>query len=217
MSEPVRRRYDRAAARYDRRWAGYVRRTLDLLEARAAVRPGERVLDVGCGTGAFEERLIAANPQQEVVGVDVSAGMLAEARRKLAAAPTVRFVEAEATRLPFDDGAFDTVVSASALHYVPDPAAALGEVARVLAVGGRLVLLDWDRSRPGMAVLDAVLRVLDPAHAGALSAAEAEALLGQGGQEGSAERVRAGRWGLFVLRAVKPGPPAGATTPESPS
>lgn len=212
MSRAVRRQYDRAAARYDRRWAGYVRRTVDLLQARAAVAPGERVLDVGCGTGAFAARLAGQNPRQAVVGVDLSAGMLAEARRKLADAPNARFVQAPATRLPFDDGAFDVVVSASALHYVPEPAEALREAARVLAPGGRLVLLDWDRGRWWMALLDAALRLFDDAHARTLSAAEAAALLGRTELEGDVERVRSGPWGFFVLRAVRrPSPSLPAT------
>ena len=172
MSDSVRRQYDRAAGAYDRRWAGYVRETLGLLADHAAIGPGERVLDVGCGTGAFARRLVDANPAQSVTGADVSAGMLAEARRKLGDAPNVRFVEARAEALPFPDGAFEVVVSASALHYARRPGAALAEIARVLRPGGRAVVLDWDRSRWTMAAMDAALRLFDPAHGRTLSGAE---------------------------------------------
>lgn len=96
MTEAVRHQYDRAAQRYDRRWRRYIRQTLDLLEAYARIGPDERVLDVACGTGAFVERLVAANPNQHVVGVDVSAGMLAQAQTKLGHHPHVQFVEAPA-------------------------------------------------------------------------------------------------------------------------
>lgn len=204
MPDAVRRQYDRAAPRFDRRWAGYIRRTLDLLDAHAAVAPGERVLDVGCGTGAFVERLLARTPDQEIIGADVSEGMLAEARRKTASAPAVRFVQADASRLPLPEAAFDVVVSASALHYVPDPGAALVEAARVLAPGGRLVVLDWDRSRWWMALLDAALRVVDPAHGRPLTAGDAETLATRAGLEADAHRVRSGPWGFFVLHGRKP-------------
>lgn len=207
MSGPARRQYDRAAPRYDRRWAGYVRRTLDVLDARAAVRPDERVLDVGCGTGAFAARLVARHPMQHVVGVDVSEGMLAEARRKLGHAPGAAFVRAAADALPFDAAAFDIVVSASALHYFPDPARALAEMHRVLRPGGRVVVLDWSRDFWWMALLDGALRLFDPAHGRTLSAGEVRALLVKAGFAAPAvERVRRSTWGLMVARARKASP-----------
>lgn len=204
MTDPVRRQYDRGAPRYDDRWAGYIRLTLDLLEARARIAPHERVLDVACGTGAFVERLVAANPAQHVVGTDVSAGMLALARSKLGRFPNVRFVEAPAEALPFETGSFDIVVSASAFHYFDNPEAALAEMARVLRPGGRLVLLDWDRGRWWMALLDAALRVFDPAHHRTYSAVEINWMLEAAGLDGpDVESVRRGVWGLAIATAYK--------------
>ena len=159
MPDAVARQYDRAARAYDRRWAGYVRDTHALLDAVARVRPAERVLDVGCGTGMFAARLAARHPAQRVVGVDVSAGMLAEARRTTAAFPNVRFECAPATALPVADAAFDVVVTASALHYVRDPGAALAEARRVLRPGGRFVFVEHVAAEPG-SVLRPVQRAL---------------------------------------------------------
>ena len=181
MTEVVRRQYDRAAGAYDRRWAGYVDTTLGLLAEHARIRPDERVLDVGCGTGTFARRLVDANPAQSVVGVDVSPGMLAHARRKLGSAPNVRLAEAQAEALPFSAAAFDVVVSASALHYVGRPDMALAEMARVLRPGGRLVVLDWDRSRWTMAAMDTALRLFDPAHGRTLSGADLGRRIGAAG------------------------------------
>lgn len=159
------------------------------------------MLDVGCGTGVFAERLVARHPEQPVTGVDVSPGMLAEARRKLSDVPNVCFVEASATALPFPDAAFDVVVSASVLRYVPDREAALREMYRVLAAGGRMVVLDWDRSAWTMWLLDRYLRLADSAHRPPLTASEADDLLREIGLPGQVERVRSGWWSFFLLEA----------------
>lgn len=205
MTETARRPYDREAERYDRRWSEYVRWTLDLLEAHARIEPDEHVLDVGCGTGAFVERLVARNPAQHVAGVDASTGMLAEAERKLGRFPNVQFAEARAEALPFEADAFDIVVSASALHYFERPGAALAEASRVLRPGGRLVVLDWDRGRWWMALLDAALRVFDPAHRRTLTAEEIGRELGEADLDvRSVEQVQRGAWGLAVAVAYKP-------------
>ncbi len=194
------RQYDRAARTYDRLWAGYVRDTQDLLDAVARIRPGERVLDVGCGTGTFAARLATRNPAQSVVGVDVSDGMLDEARRKTAAFPNVRFEQARAADLPLADASVDVVVSASALHYVDQPGDALAEARRVLRPGGRLAVVDWDRSRWWMAALEGFLHLADPAHGRTLSAAEIARLMTDAGFDVRvSERVCRGVWGLAAV------------------
>jgi arsenite methyltransferase len=127
--------------------------TPDVVEQRRvvrealALRPGERVLDVGSGPGLLAEEMAAAvGAGGRVQGVDISASMLAIAGRRQGepgAAP-IALAEAEATALPFADRSFDVVVSTQVYEYVADIPAALAEARRVLAPGGRLLILDTD-------------------------------------------------------------------------
>lgn len=210
-SSSVQRQYDRWAPVYDALWGRYARRTLRVLDAWAAAAPHEAVLDVGCGTGAFEARLLARYPSQRITGVDLSARMVAVAREKLSGYPSAAFVQAPASALPFADGAFDVVVSASVFHYFEDPHAALGEMQRVLRPGGRLVLLDWCRDFWTCRVMDAVLTLLDPAHRTCYTLADLLAMLRHAGLAVRRfERFRLDLiWGLMITEAA-PRPPSGA-------
>jgi 2-polyprenyl-3-methyl-5-hydroxy-6-metoxy-1,4-benzoquinol methylase len=100
-------------------------------------RPGW-VLDLGCGAGDLAIAIAERTP--DVVGADIAASNLAVAKENARRAERhVAFVHAPAERLPFADGTFDVVVMADVIEHVPDVAAALAEVRRVLRVGGRLV------------------------------------------------------------------------------
>jgi demethylmenaquinone methyltransferase/2-methoxy-6-polyprenyl-1,4-benzoquinol methylase len=111
---------------------------------RAGLRRGMRVLDVAVGTGAIARGAIGiVGATGCVVGLDPSAGMLREARRKLA----LPLVQGEAERLPFQDGAFDFVSMGYALRHVSDLDRMFGEYARVLRPGGTLLVLEFARGR----------------------------------------------------------------------
>jgi ubiquinone/menaquinone biosynthesis C-methylase UbiE len=202
----VQKQYDGFAGFYDLLWGGYVRRTLPLLMDAARTTPGERVLDLGSGTGAFEERLAETVPGAEVVGVDVAPAMVERARRKLQGVPAVSFERADAHALPFEAERFDAVVTASTFHYFDRPAAALAEAARVVRPGGRLVVLDWCRDFWTCRVMDAVLQRLDPAHDACYTLAEMRALLGASPLAFQrARRHRAGGlWGMMTVEAFRP-------------
>jgi SAM-dependent methyltransferase len=113
---------------------------LDLLRL-ATLRPGERVLDVGCGTGVVT-RLAAqeVGTGGEAVGVDIEAGMLAVARSVTPPTPGIEWRQADAQALPFDDGCFDVALCQMSLQFVKDRTRALTEMRRVLIPGGRIVL-----------------------------------------------------------------------------
>jgi SAM-dependent methyltransferase len=113
----------------------------DRLRAAAAIRPGERVLDVGCGAG--QTSLEAARAGGHVLGVDVSARMLERARQR--AAGSAEFVLADAQTHPFEPASFDAVISRCGLMFFADPAAAFANLCCALRPGGRLVGLIWQR------------------------------------------------------------------------
>lgn len=114
--------------------------------AALALRPGERVLDLACGSGDLAAEARAAGVQ--VVGLDFSAGMLREARARRLGCGLVR---GDALALPLADGTLDAVVSGFALRNFVDLAGAIGECARVLRPHGRIALLEVDR--PASALL----------------------------------------------------------------
>jgi ubiquinone/menaquinone biosynthesis C-methylase UbiE len=115
----------------------------------AALAPGNRVLDVGCGTGvAAREAARRVGAAGHVIGLDLNEGMLAVARRL---APDIEWRIGDALGLPFEDESFDAVLSQFVLMFVPDRVAALREMWRVLVPRGRLALAVWvsiDRISP---------------------------------------------------------------------
>jgi SAM-dependent methyltransferase len=124
---------------------------------RAQVWKGDRVLDVACGTGIVACRIAATGAK--VTGLDINAERLAQARvRATEEAVPVTFVERNAESLGFAAGSFDLVTCQQGLQFVADRAAAVREMKRVIAPGGRCVIASWcalDRN-PAYAALDQV-------------------------------------------------------------
>jgi ubiquinone/menaquinone biosynthesis C-methylase UbiE len=136
--------FDAFAGGYDDWFHGLHRRVAARLVELAAPQPGEACLDVGCGTGLATLGLAeAVGGEGQVVGLDVSAGMLSVARER--ALPNTTFHHAAAEpHLPFRDGTFDVVALCDSLPYLGDPARSLEEARRVLRPAGRIVLaLRW--------------------------------------------------------------------------
>lgn len=196
--------YNRWASVYDWMWKRYTTKSLSVLKRWMKAAPGRTLLDVGCGTGAFEQMLAEDYPGLEMVGVDISENMLTIAREKLASHPNVSFMQATASTLPFDDSRFDRVVSASALHYFEDPSAALAEMRRVLTPDGRLIIVDWCRDYLACQIYDRVLSRFDPAYQKCYTQRELHDLLtGAGFKPVRATRFRFDMvWGLMVTGAV---------------
>lgn len=145
MFDHVARRYDRTNAALsggnDFLWRIATTRAID-------PKPGERILDIACGTGT--STLPLAKSGATVVGIDFSPEMIAEAGKRH---PRIEFRQADAMKLPFGDDEFDAVTISFGLRNVQDPKQALAEMYRVLKPGGRLVVCEF--SKPPRALLRA--------------------------------------------------------------
>jgi ubiquinone/menaquinone biosynthesis C-methylase UbiE len=122
---------------------------LDITEKtmhRMGLRPGERVLDLGCGSGwatRLLARLVSEGPAGfgQVVGVDISDEMIRQARTASKDFDNVMFVVGSATQIPWEENFFDKVLSVESFYYYPDQDRALAELFRVMAPRGRLFIL----------------------------------------------------------------------------
>jgi SAM-dependent methyltransferase len=113
---------------------------------RAAVQPGEKVLDVGCGCGQTSLQLAErAGPDGSVLGVDLSGPMLSRARERAEAAgeTRARFEQGDAQVFPFEEGAFDVAFSRFGVMFFEDSPAAFANIRRAVRPGGRIAFLCW--------------------------------------------------------------------------
>jgi len=176
--------YDPVVAATTRERA-FKRRLVDLAEPRA----GERVLDVGCGTGTLAVELAARCPGARITGVDADEAMLERARRK---SPELDLHVAMAQDLPFGDASFDLVVSSLFFHHLrrDDKLAVASELLRVMRPGARLAIADWGAPRdPLKRVAAQGIRLLDGAEPTSDNlAGRLPALLEQAGFVAVAER-----------------------------
>lgn len=202
-SDPVLREYARLASRYDSRWSFYVRSSVENTVARLPLRKGQRVLDVGCGTGQLLDVLQKRMAPVHLLGVDLSSKMLAVARSRLPNA--LPLVTARSEQLPFLDASFDWIVSTSVFHYFREPQVALCEFHRLLKPGGSLVITDWCHDYLACKICDAYLRVFSRSHFRTYTRNQFDRLLRESSFEPVAiDRYRISRiWGLMTARAEK--------------
>jgi SAM-dependent methyltransferase len=132
----------------------------EILIDRAGVRAGERIIDVGCGCGAIAIALAQrTGPAGHVLGIDISAPMLARARQLTPAGIPVEFVLADATVYPFVPAGFDLLVSRFGVMFFAEPVLSFANMRRALRPSGRLVFACWREPRENpwmMAPLQAV-------------------------------------------------------------
>ena len=149
--------YERYVGRWSRRLAPLFLRWLGM-ERRCTWA------DVGCGTGALTEAILAGEEPLAVHGIDRSAGFLAAARERTTDA-RAQFHQADATALPLPDGACDAAVSGLVLNFVPEPARMVAEMRRITRPGGRVAAYVWDYAG-GMQMMrifwDAAVEVAPP-------------------------------------------------------
>jgi ubiquinone/menaquinone biosynthesis C-methylase UbiE len=154
--------WDLAALEYEPLWESQLAPAQSRVMRLASLKPGERVLDVACGTGliSFAAARIVG-PGGHVVGVDISGEMVECARRRAQqhVVPQATFERMDAEKLELADASFDAVLCGLGLMYMPDPAQALREMRRVLRPGGRIAVAVWgERKRCGWSH---VLQIVD--------------------------------------------------------
>ncbi|WP_129843218.1 methyltransferase domain-containing protein [Streptomyces sp. RFCAC02] len=153
-----------------------------LLHAGTSYPPGSRVLEAGCGVGAQTAHLLRGSPGIRLTAVDIDARSLARARARVAAAvpdAEVEWRRADVRRLPLDERSFDHVFVCFVLEHVPDPAAVLDGLRRVLRPGGTITVIEGDHGsaffHPDSAAARAVIRAQTRLQA----AAGGDALIGR--------------------------------------
>lgn len=201
-SDPVRAEYARLSGQYDRRWAFYISASINETLSRLSIKPSDRVLDVGCGTGVLLQTLRQRYPRVELTGIDASAEMLAIAAAKLDGDADLCL--ASGRQLPACADTFDLVISTSTLHYFRAPVPALAEMRRALRPQGCVAVTDWCRDFWTCQLLDVFQRRFNPAHYRTYTIAQCAAML----REAGLEPIRQQRykinwlWGVMTVVAV---------------
>ncbi len=198
--ESIRSAYDTLAITYDCRWRRYTDRSLAKVMGILSLQGGERVLDVGCGTGELERRLLSRWPQLHVTGVDLSPNMLAQARKKQLTGD-VTWREGEVSQLPVPDQQFDLLICANSFHYFRSPLDCLREFRRTLIPNGKLVLVDWCDDYLLCKLCGYWLTWTDPAFFGAYTMTACREMMREAGFDvAHSERFKVGwLWGMMMI------------------
>ena len=131
------------ASSYDKYMGRWSAKLAPLFAKFARIRDGDRVLDVGCGTGSLTQAVANLTRRSEVVGVDTSPGFITHARQRFTD-PRITFDQGSAFELPYPESSFDQSLSMLVFHLIPTPDRAAREMRRVTKAGGTVAACTWD-------------------------------------------------------------------------
>lgn len=212
----ARRKFDRWAASYERdRRSRFNARPQREALAALELRGDDRLLDVGCGTGAAVRA--AAAVAERAVGADIAPEMIRRASELASGIANAEFVVADSEALPFPDAAFTAVLCTASFHHYPNPKSALAEMRRVLERGGRLVIADGARDSVAARIADTILRRIDRSHVRLYRTEELTGLLRDAGfSDLDVTTLYSGGYAIVSGRVAFPGlePPVSEKTTE---
>jgi ubiquinone/menaquinone biosynthesis C-methylase UbiE len=142
------------AAGYEQLMGRWSKRLAPLFIDFAGLADGEKILDVGCGTGSLTFMLARTADLTEIAAIDYSPVFVEEAIRRNTD-PRIKIRQADASALPFEDGTFDRALALLVLHFVPETGKAVAEMRRVVRPGGVVAAAVWDHlgGMPGMRMM----------------------------------------------------------------
>ena len=193
--------YSKLASEYDRRWSFYIIATLRETLKRLKIKPTDRLLDIGCGTGSLLQAISQKYPTVDSVGIDLSTEMLKVACNKRI--KKCGLATGQAQRLPFRSESFDIVLSCNAFHYWRKPEECLSEMSRVLKPQGKIVITDWCDDYIVCRICDLFLRMFNHAHFKTYGLRSCEQMLRNAGYSNiQVERYKINwLWGLMTAKA----------------
>lgn len=147
MSESTIQSYNQQANEYESRWKKYLAHTHHAFLSRIETDAGDKVIDISGGTGLLVRKLIDRDfPFEQAVVNDPSEEMLNVARNRLSDHPNITFTNNRAEELPYEEDHFDRIFCLNAFHFYQNQQHVLNRLHRILKPGGKLYLLDWNRS-----------------------------------------------------------------------
>ena len=193
--------FDRWARFYERDlFSRYLRGPQQRALAALDLGPEDRLLDIGCGTGAAVRD--AAPHVREAVGVDLSERMVSRARELATGLANVEFMQGDSEALPFPDSSFSALICTTSFHHYPNPQAAAGEMARVLRPGGRLAIGEANADRFPVRVFDWAASTFEEGHVSCYRPSELAAILERAGlRVMRTETMSLGQYAVLLARA----------------
>lgn len=199
------KQYRKLAKSYNFRFPSYLKVTTSKVAAVANITSGDKILDLGCGTGELLFKLAQKFPSaRELIGIDISEEMLKQAKIKLDSFKSVSLQLGDIEQISYPNEYFDLIVSIGVMHYVRSPEMMIKEALRVLKTGGRFLLVDMAQESLTTKISSALRKMTDPGAVQFYSLRSiSELLLSKGFKIISSEIFRAGIFGLYCIEAKK--------------